>query len=57
MPGMTPPLPASLAVIGPLFTAPPLRAFCSMALNPFAGCFGKFILLVGSAYRTEIGPG
>jgi hypothetical protein len=22
-----------------------------------AGCFGKLILLVGSAYRTQIGPG
>ena len=35
MPGMTPPLPASLAgllaVFGPLFTAPPLRTFCGMA--------------------------
>lgn len=25
--------------------------------EPAAGCFGKLILLVGSAYRTEIGPG
>jgi hypothetical protein len=25
--------------------------------EPDAGCFGKLILLVGSAYRTEIGQG
>jgi hypothetical protein len=25
--------------------------------EPAAGCFGKLILLGGSAYRTEIGPG
>ena len=35
MPGMTPPLPASLAgllaVFGPLFTAPSFRTFCGMA--------------------------
>ena len=36
LPGMTPPLPASLAglpaVFGPLFTAPPLRTFCGHGL-------------------------
>jgi hypothetical protein len=31
MPGITLPLPASLAVFGPLFTVPSFRTFCGMA--------------------------